>query len=235
MRLMRLAILCYHKVGTEAAEGRRLNIHPDRLDSHVRFFKRRKYRFLKGADLSRWPEGRTVCFTFDDGFLSTIDNGVPVFQRHQVPMSIYVVSRQVGKSSEWEGELARPLAGWDSLRRVRELGHEIGNHTRSHPRMGDLDESQQRGQVQECHEAMVAEGLSPVSFCYPYGSVNATSAQAVKACGYEVGLALSKRLPLASDSPLAIPRIVVAYSDALPMLIYRLWIRPRLRSAKKSY
>ncbi|MBC8065440.1 MAG: polysaccharide deacetylase family protein [Chlorobia bacterium] len=232
MRLMKLATLCYHKVGTEAKEGRRLNIHPDRLDSHVRFFKRRNYRFVKGSDLVQWPEEKTVCFTFDDGFVSTIDNGVPVLERHQVPMSVYVVSGFVGKASEWEGELARPLAGWDSLRKIQELGHEVGNHTVSHLRLGDLDGSEQRKQIRECHEAMLAEGLHPVSFCYPYGSLNAESDQVLQSSDYQVGLALGKRLPQTSDSQLAIPRIVIAYGDALPLLIYRLWIRPKLLSSK---
>jgi len=229
MRVMKLVTLCYHKVGSEAAEGRRLNIHPTRLDSHVRFFKRRGYRFVKGGDLNRWPLEKTVCFTFDDGFISTIENGQPVFDRHEVPMSIYVVSSLVGKTSEWEGELARPLADWERLRAVQTAGHEVGNHTARHPFLDVLSLEEQREEILSCHAALNENGLRPNSFCFPYGRLNRESALALGSCGYRVGLALGKRLPKEGDSYLELPRIVVAYGHALPMLLYKLYVRPLLK------
>jgi peptidoglycan/xylan/chitin deacetylase (PgdA/CDA1 family) len=229
MGVMKLVTLCYHKVGSEAAEGRRLNVHPTRLDSHVRFFIRRGYRFVKGGDLTRWPIERTVCFTFDDGFISTIENGMPVFDRHKVPMSIYAVSSLVGKTSEWEGELARPLADWDKLREVQGAGHEVGNHTASHPFLDKLDMDEQAAEILACHSALRENGLRTDSFCFPYGRLNDDSVKALQSCGYKVGLALGKRLPNEGDPFIEIPRIVVAYGDAIPLLLYKLYLRPLLK------
>jgi peptidoglycan/xylan/chitin deacetylase (PgdA/CDA1 family) len=229
MSVMRLVTLCYHKVGSEAAEGRRLNIDPSRLASHIRFFLRRRYRFLRGGDLASWPLTPSVCFTFDDGFVSTVENGVPVFERFKVPMSIYVVSECVGKTSQWEGKLARPLADWDRLREVQALGHEIGNHTANHPFMDQLSPSDQAREIRGCHEMLLSNGLKPESFCFPYGRLNEKSPSVLEDCDYQVGLALKKRLPRPTDSPLEQPRIVVAFGDALPLLLYKLHIRPLLR------
>lgn len=226
---MSLVALCYHKVGTEAEEGRRLNIHPHRLDSHVRFFARRRFDFVTGCDLIQWPKRPTVCFTFDDGFASTLA-ATEIFERRQAKMSIYIVSSLVGQESQWEGAgPPRPLADWDALARLAELGHEVGNHTATHARLGDLSLERQVEEIDRCRRELAERGFAQGAFCYPYGSSNRDSAKALETCGYVVGLALGKRLPRPDDPLSAIPRIVVAYSDALPLLLYRVHVRPKLR------
>ena len=227
---MRLAILCYHKVGDEAVEGRRLCVHPDRLSSHIRFFQRRHYEFLLGSDLMEWPKQDSVCFTFDDGFVSTLENGLPVFEKHGVLMSIYIVSDLVGKTSEWEGELAKPLAHWDQLRTTASLGHEVGNHTARHPFLGNLGLDEQSNEIARCDAVMRLQGLEPKSFCFPYGSLNGHSAEALRQNHHAVGLALGGRLPKHADSKLALPRIVVGYGDGIPMLLYKLYIRAKVKA-----
>jgi peptidoglycan/xylan/chitin deacetylase (PgdA/CDA1 family) len=218
---MKVVSLCYHKVGTEAEEGRRLNIHPQRLDSHIRFFKRRGFNFVKAGELASWPTQSTVCFTFDDGYTSTVENGEPVFNRHGVPMTIYVISDSVDEMSSWDGELASPLASWDTLRQVQSRGHEIGNHTATHPHLNQLTVSEQLEEISRCDVAMKANGLESSSFCYPYGHL--------KKLGHKVGMAIGKRPALESDDRLRFPRIVIAYGDALPLLLYKLHLRPHLK------
>lgn len=227
---MPLLAFCYHKVGTEAEEGRRLNIDPRRLASHVRFFQRRGYEFVKAGDLASRSSGRVACFTFDDGFQSTLDHGVPVFSRLGAPMTIYAVSDRVGEASTWEGEQPRPLAPWDRLLEAQRAGHEIGNHTATHPRLASLSREEQFAEIRRCDEALRSHGLEPGSFCYPYGSLNDESHAVVKEAGYQVGMALGKRLPRLDDPLEAIPRIVVAFGDALPLLLYKLYVRPRLKT-----
>lgn len=227
-----MVVLCYHKVGTELAEGRRLNVHPARLASHICYFKRRGYRFVKGSEADHWFDDRVVCFTFDDGFASTLDNGAPVFDRHQVPMTVYAVSNQVGKTSEWEGETPKPLADWDALRNLQASGHEVGNHTANHLRLAGMAREDQMAQVVGCREECEAHGLNSGSFCYPYGSLDQTSLEVVRECGYRVGMALGKRPATRSDTSLAIPRIVIAYGDALPMLLYKLHLKPLVRGKR---
>ena len=80
-----------------------------------------------------------------------------------------------------------------------------------------------------CRQAMSDHGLQSESFCYPYGSRNSESEKVVGEAGYRVGMALGKRPPKVGDSLLAIPRIVVAFGDALTLLIYKLHIRSLLR------
>jgi len=226
---MNATILCYHKVGPLAEEGRRLNIEPIRLRSHVRFFARRNIQFLVAGDLAgSWQDG-IVCFTFDDAYDSTMVHAPGIFEEFGVRASFYAVPSLVGGRSEWDKELSRPLADWDLLRKIQASGHEIGNHSLTHPFLAKLSTDQQLVEIASSHERFLAEGLLPRSFCFPYGSYDSHTLDQLKATGYEVGLALGKRPARSSDNRLSLPRIVVAYSDTLPMLLYKIHLKPLLR------
>jgi peptidoglycan/xylan/chitin deacetylase (PgdA/CDA1 family) len=224
--LVKVPILCYHKVGLAAEEGRRLNIEPERLEQHVRFFVRRGFRIvLPDADL--FSSNRCVCFTFDDAYSSALNHALPVFERHDCRCTFFAVTSLVGGSSSWDGELARPLAGWADLERAHSRGFIIGNHTHTHPRLADLDIAKHEDEVLSAKNLLAEHGITSTAFCYPYGSLN-EAAKDVVARHYEVGLALGKRPATSEDDRLALPRIAVAYSDGLAKLLYKIHIRPWL-------
>ena len=75
-------ILCYHKVGPEAEEGRFLNVSPERLASHVAWLKRR-YRLVRLRDLDL--DARHAALTFDDAYVSACSHGVEALDRAGVP------------------------------------------------------------------------------------------------------------------------------------------------------
>jgi peptidoglycan/xylan/chitin deacetylase (PgdA/CDA1 family) len=226
---MSAIILCYHKVGPQKDEGRRLNVDPNRLHSQISYFQRRGYRFVRASELAEpWSE-KTVCLTFDDAYWSTLEWGLPVLDNLGVPGTLYAVSSLVGRSSVWDPSNPRPLAGWDSLESAQNRGHEIGNHTDTHLRMAGFSERDQARAVMAGDRALREHGIVPSSFCYPYGSYDARSISALAEGGYKVGLALEKRVAEDSDNRLALPRIVVGFSDSTPMLLYKIWLRPRLR------
>jgi len=230
---VKLPILCYHKVGPQAEEGRRLNIEPTALTYHAAFFLRRGYQTLLARDLAEdWPE-RAVCFTFDDGYESTLTHGLDALRRAGAVGSIYVVTDAVGKDSSWDAGNERPLADWSRLLEAQTAGFEIGNHTKSHARLGDLDESRQAAEIEGAHEALARQGIESSSFCLPYGSRNDATPAAIRAAGYRVGLALSRRSATPSDDRLLLPRVVIAYSDRIPQLLYKLQIRPLLPKLRR--
>lgn len=229
---MKLPILCYHKVGPVAEEGRRLNIEPSRLTQHAAFFVRRGFRTVLAGDLAgEWPN-RAVCFTFDDAYVSTLTHGVEAMQRAGAVGSIYAVAGLVGKTSSWDTGNERPLADWDLLLRAQQAGFEIGNHTLSHARLGQLNISDQTTEIRLASEALSDRGLNALSFCLPYGSHNAETPLALQAAGVNVGLALSRRPARSDENRLLLPRIVVAYGDSLSKLLYKIHVRPHLPSFK---
>ncbi|MEJ5171063.1 MAG: polysaccharide deacetylase family protein [Fimbriimonadales bacterium] len=226
-----LPILCYHKCGPIGQEGRRLNVEPRRLEAHVRFFLRRGAEFVPAGDLAaRWPE-RGVCLTFDDGYVSTLQHAFPALERLGVRASVYVVTDKVGGVADWEGGDGAPLAGWPELQDAQRRGFEVGCHTATHARMDGLSEQSQRREVADALAALREHGVEPRSFCHPYGRYDQTTLQVLRSLGVPIGLALGKRPSLPSDPVLELPRIVVAYSDGVAMLVYKMAVRPRLRHA----
>jgi len=228
---MRAIILCYHKVGPQGDEGRRLNVSAERLGSHLAFFRRRGYRFACARELSEGWQPNTVCFSFDDAYWSAMEWGLPVLDRAGVKATFYAVPSLVGRSSVWDPASPRPLANWDRLLEAQSGGHEIGNHSFDHVHLSRLSLSEQLSQIRRADSALREHGIEPGSFCFPYGSFNTDTLAALRECGYRVGLALGKRAARPSDDKLALPRFVIGFSDALPMLLYKVFLRPRMRGA----
>lgn len=229
---MRVPILGYHKVGDFARYGRRLNIEVERLASHARFFARRGYRFVSVADLAHAWSPKTVAFTFDDGFLGAVEEGLPTLERVGGVGTVYVVTAQVGTNSDWPGENPYPLADWNALRAAAARGHEVGNHTMSHARLGDLEPEAQRAEITGAAATLVREKLPGGSFCLPYGSHSAETRAILAESGVSVCVTVRKAIATEADDRLGLPRIFVAYGDALPLLLYRLYVRPLLGKSK---
>lgn len=78
--------------------NRSLAITPEFLERTVQWFLGRGYRFVSldevhGILLSgKKPKHRFVCLTLDDGYRDNLEHGLPVFQRLEVPVTIYVTN-----------------------------------------------------------------------------------------------------------------------------------------------
>ncbi len=75
-----------------------------------------------------WPEGRcgAVSLTFDDGLRSQVETAIPLLDAHGLQATFYINPR----FGDDEGSWLRWLAPW---RLAAEHGHEIGNHSLTHP------------------------------------------------------------------------------------------------------
>jgi peptidoglycan/xylan/chitin deacetylase (PgdA/CDA1 family) len=224
---MKTIILCYHKVGEEQDEGRWLNCSPSILKEHVTFFARKNFPCFLPRD---FKDGRPagVCFTFDDAYVSAIQNAPHILESMGFRGAFYAVPSLVGKSSEWDQEKSRPLATWAELLRVQSAGHEIGNHTFSHAKMNQLSFEDQQNEWQQANDMLRNQGIHPQSGCFPYGFFNEGTLESLASTGIKVGLALKKR-PVKDDLSICLPRVIVSFSDRIPKLLYKIHIRPILK------
>ncbi len=230
---MSLPILCYHNVAPFEVAGRRLNIEPLVLDSHVRHFRRKQMAFVRACELNGpWPE-RAVCFTFDDAYASMLNHGVEALRRYGAAGSIYAVSSLIGQGSIWDVGNEKPLAGLDQLVAASKLGFEIANHTASHADLSALNEQQQQVEMQTAQNALLSAGFESASIAFPFGKFNEYTEVACRAAGLGIGLALSRRPATPSDNRFAMPRIVVGFDDRLPKLLYKIHLRQFLPVFRK--
>jgi peptidoglycan/xylan/chitin deacetylase (PgdA/CDA1 family) len=118
-----------------------------------------------------WPEGKKMALSlsFDDARLSQIDAGIPALDELGVKATFYL-------SIEFMRER---LDGW---KKAAATGHEIGNHSLTHPCSGNyawvgkgnelenFTMKQMRSNLLEANEVITKElGVTPTLFAYPCG------------------------------------------------------------------
>ncbi|KPJ74786.1 MAG: hypothetical protein AMS14_04815 [Planctomycetes bacterium DG_20] len=118
----------------------------------------------------RWPQGKrgAVSLTFDDARASQIDAGMAILDALGVKATFYASI----------GNLERRLAEW---RKAAARGHEMGNHSLSHPCSGNFRFARNNALENYTLERMEADlldandqirrlvGATPVTFAYPCG------------------------------------------------------------------
>ena len=124
----------------------------------------------KDSALFKWPEGKqaAVSLSFDDARESQVIVGTHLLDQYGVKATFYVVP----------GTMEKQLDGW---KKAAAAGHEIGNHTLTHPCTGNFEWSrtnaledytleQMKYQLTECNKRI--EELLHVKaevFAYPCG------------------------------------------------------------------
>ena len=125
---------------------------------------------LRELSSFKWPQGKRAALSvsFDDARLTQPDNGFEILDRHGVRASFYVTPSAVEKRL-------------DAWKRAVATGHEIGNHTITHPCSGVASWSRNNALEDYTMERITAEidgatdslkkmlGVTPTTFAYPCG------------------------------------------------------------------
>ena len=107
-------------------------------------------------------DGRFIAMTFDDGPSEKLTPELlDILAQHHIHATFFVIGRNVVEHPEI------------LLRAVRE-GHEIGNHSWSHPAFGKMRDESVRAELRKTDDAIrAAIGVRPVLMRPPYGSITA--------------------------------------------------------------
>jgi hypothetical protein len=125
---------------------------------------------LEERDQFKWPEGKhgAISVTFDDARLSQIDTGIPILDEYDAKATFYVSIPAMKKR----------LDGW---KKAAANGHEIGNHSLTHPCSGNFSFAYKKAlenyNLNKMHYELVEANniiesllnIKPVSFAYPCG------------------------------------------------------------------
>ena len=107
-------------------------------------------------------DGPYIAMTFDDGPSATLTAKLlDILAAHRIKATFFVIGENVVQHPEVVARAARE-------------GHEIGNHSWSHPNFGKMSDDGVRGQLQRTDEAIKgATGARPTLLRPPYGSITA--------------------------------------------------------------
>ncbi len=199
----RIPILVYHHVYPD--DNPELAISTDKMASgvisvsefrrHMDFILEAEWQVVSTTRIVDWLEGagelpeKSVALHFDNGWLDTHAVVLPILDSLGTTGTCFVISDPTDASSKGlpagittttEGFVVKPFLTWDNCRELLDAGWEIGAHTATHPKLGQLYDD--RGE-----DALMAEivpsnavfkdnlGYVPDHFAYPSGSRSDTT------------------------------------------------------------
>lgn len=148
--------------GKDSLMGAALARNLDRLRSSIRsalFARTARMRHRRAI----------VSFTFDDFPKSAVSNGARLLENHQLRGTFYLTGSYCGRVVD-----EVPQYGPEDLAALVAVGHEIGCHTFTHPRVSALSRSSLDKEIglNADFVAHQSPGIKLRTFAYPYGDIS---------------------------------------------------------------
>jgi len=192
------------------------DITPSFLESCVVDKLRKGYRFVSMDDIydvlhTHTKANRLICVTLDDGYKDNYTEALPVFQKYNIPFTIYVATGYVDGSVPCKRGDSAPLMSIEEVRRIsRDSLCTIGAHTVSHCRLGNLTALDQKKEIASSIQILEAWiGKKVAHFAPPYGSFNETTIDVLKNCGIKTSVMAWGGAVRMGDSIWSIPRVII--------------------------
>lgn len=115
------------------------------------------------------PRRREVALTFDDGPSTWTPKILAVLRREHAVATFFEIGREARAHPRYTAELVR-------------AGMPIGDHTETHPPLGELPAAAQRREIAQAARSISSAGApSPLLFRPPYGSFNSKTLAILRA------------------------------------------------------
>ncbi len=239
-------VLCYHAVSADWNHP--IAVPPEILRRQLRALARWGWKPAAASDVIA-RRSRALHVTFDDAYRSVVA-ALPVLEQFGLRPTVFACTDYAAEGGRLElpplDELPpsqqRELAtlSWDGLRGLVERGAEIGSHTRTHPDLRFLPDSELHDELTTSRDEIQSELGRPCRyFAYPYGQFDERVRRAGARAGYEGAFGLLGVGPLGGRHGVA--RLEPARDDGdVAMLLKgsRVWpplVSPmrKLRSARR--
>lgn len=184
----RIAILTYHSLDDGNSV---LSTSPQRFAEQMRILHDLGTRVIRldqvahAVSTAKLTEDLVV-LTFDDGFRSVREHGLPILQRYGFPATVFVVTDYCGKANSWPGQppsIERwPLLHWSEIEEMSAAEATFGSHTRSHPDLTALSQRDVEEELMASKKRIEdATGCPVDALAYPYGAHNRSVRQMTEA------------------------------------------------------
>lgn len=123
--------------------------------------KERQQEEARRQEEARQAEAKRIALTFDDGpNANTTPKILDLLKKYNVKATFFVLGQQIAGKE-------------DLLKRMVADGHEIANHSWSHPNLTKLPLAEAKAEIEKTQEAIAAvTGIRPSLVRTPYGAVN---------------------------------------------------------------
>lgn len=234
MNAQRVPVLMYHRVDRpENAAEHKYCIEPGLFYAHIQALARAGWQAVSADSFLYWLDGKqtlpelSFVLTFDDGFLGVYEHAHPVLKQHNWPATMFLVSGLIGQTDRWPktGNPAAynyPLLDKHQINIMQREGWSFHGHSRDHCDLTTLSETELDEQVSGCREDLIALGLNPRFFAYPYGRFGEREASVVRSAGYEAAFSVQPGFNRQVVDRMRIRRLDVFGTDTPAMLLRKI-------------
>lgn len=204
----RLIILYYHDI--PAASRARFARQMDKLTQRATVVR---------ADWRGSPiKGRVCAVTFDDAFVSVLDNALPELAKRHLPCTIFVPVGSLGREPGWTRETncaaGEIVADQDLIRSLPSSLVTLGAHTLSHPFLSRLPREAARAEIEQSRTMLSAmSGQEVRMMSFPYGDYDQEVVAMCKTAGYDLVYGIVPKSVDPHDDEFVRGRVAVSPDD----------------------
>lgn len=124
------------------------------------------------------PDCRYAAVTFDDGFLSVLENAVPELRKRGIPCTVFIISDFLGRVPSWAEEYSdggepERFVTLDELVKMPSDLVVIGSHTVTHPKLTAISAKEAARELVESRRQLEKWlGMEVKLFGFPFGDFN---------------------------------------------------------------
>ncbi len=227
-----IPILMYHNIGVPAQGARLRNLYVRKGAFARQMFMLRLLGYQGLSMSAAMPYlrgekmGRVAVITFDDGYVDTLENALPILQKNGFSATCYFISQRIGQYNDWDAaslNVRKSLMNQDQIRSWHKAGMEVGAHSRTHPRLTNCTDTELQNEIAGSKSDLEKlTGSAVTQFCYPYGDLDERVTSAVKDAGFEAATTTQRGRARVGDNPFLFRRILVSGSNLLHLFILKL-------------
>lgn len=214
--ISRPLVLMYHGLGTlrSAEDPDNLFVPVETFELQLRRLRRRgltpidEKQYLSSLEGGSLPP-RSVLITFDDGYLSVLEDAVPVLRRHGAPAMCFVSAGLLGGRGDAGGDRLGRLVDGPQVQELAAAGVDIGCHGWEHVPLPGRDAHSLRENTERARQVLgELLGHPPRTFAYARGEHDEPARRAVRSAGFELAFSTHD-----GRGRLAVPRVDVNALD----------------------
>ena len=162
-----------------------------------------------------------AAITFDDAYVSVIENAVPILTECELPAGIFVPTGNLGQKPDWKIPENCPVKNdvvmsKEQIRQLDKEGLEIFSHTLSHPVLTEIEDDRLEAELVESKKLLEGiVGHKVIGISYPHGAYDDRVYKAVQEAGYKVGFTIEPSIINSATNCLEIGRVSVSPKDSL--------------------
>ena len=189
-------VLAYHGVADVPVrrDPNGLFVRPRDLQRHIAKLRAWGYRLAPFGELAgrveRGEAAGWASLTFDDGLVDNLETLAPLLEAEDVPATVFVVSRWLGRTYPWLPSTRIMTA--EEVAALHAAGIEVGAHSTEHDDLSTLDYEHARADLERSKadlESIVGEPVTVAA--YPFGRATEETIRACRDAGFEAACRVS--------------------------------------------